>query len=82
MNQQYSELEFAVGNTRSCTLELVWQLFLYDKKREIFPEKKQWSNQLEKVFFVAKVFLWLCKENFGPMGIFVSSTQNISQTIN
>ena len=41
-----SEPEFAV------TLELVWQLFLYNKKREICPEKKQWPNQLENVGLV------------------------------
>ena len=34
-----SELEFAVVSTK-CTLDLVWQLFLYNKKREIFSEKK------------------------------------------
>ena len=64
------KIEFtAAGNTRSIPVGIVWQFFLYSKKREIFPEKKQWSNQPQNVMFVVKVFWWLCTENFGPLRI-------------
>ena len=67
-NQQNSDCT-TEKNTDNSEIECWKQLFLYDKKREIFPETKRWSNQPQNVMFVVKVFWWLCTENFGPLRI-------------